>query len=191
VIPDISYRQMSSLSALLHEQSGPIGGDSSVVSALLGNAMLTPRNKTAITSPYTPEQVHRQGLRRAADAWSRFECIPIPSQPRHGPLTTPQHASPQPGHAPNPIPMQAGQARDSLAISLYASAFDAVVGLINRALRPEADAADPGLIESQDRLATRQGVALLDVFGFENLAVNSLEQVERVVERAGEGIQVE
>ena len=87
--------------------------------------------------------------------------------------------------------MQAGQARDSLAISLYASAFDAVVGLINRALRPEADAADPRLIESQDRLATRQGVALLDVFGFENLAVNSLEQVERVVERAGEGIQVE
>ncbi|KAL1515592.1 hypothetical protein AB1Y20_002212 [Prymnesium parvum] len=61
---------------------------------------------------------------------------------------------------------QAKQARDTLATALYSTAFLAVVACINRQLSAH------GAPRS-----ARRGVAILDVFGFENLPRNSLEQL--------------
>ena len=77
-------------------------------------------------------------------------------------------------------PAQCRAARDSLAMALYQAAFDAVVRFTNVVLAPpdEAGSAPVGSIGgSGASSASARGVALLDVFGFEVLQTNSLEQL--------------
>ena len=65
---------------------------------------------------------------------------------------------------------QARSARDSLAMALYQAVFDAALRFVNAVLAP-SDAA------AADGTAASRGIALLDVFGFEVLPTNSLEQL--------------
>lgn len=74
---------------------------------------------------------------------------------------------------------QACALRDALAMALYQAAFDATLGLINARLAPTETSLTPS---GNGRggggaVPVGRGVALLDVFGFEVLATNSLEQV--------------
>ena len=69
---------------------------------------------------------------------------------------------------------QAHTARDALAQALYAASFDAIVGFINAQLAPAAPGAVAGSAASEQ---PERGIALLDIFGFEVLRVNSLEQL--------------
>ena len=64
---------------------------------------------------------------------------------------------------------------------LYQALFDAIVQLINERLSPDRDARPPtlggGVGGGTAAAARARGVALLDVFGFEVLPSNSLEQL--------------
>lgn len=62
---------------------------------------------------------------------------------------------------------QGSQTRDALARNVYSRAFEWTVQHINDSLRPAA--------EKFDKLASCIGI--LDIFGFEKLHVNSLEQL--------------
>ena len=64
-------------------------------------------------------------------------------------------------------PAKAAAARDALAKGLYAQLFDWLLGRINEKARGAANAATD----------SRKTIGLLDIFGFEAFARNSLEQL--------------
>jgi myosin heavy subunit len=76
---------------------------------------------------------------------------------------------------------QACALRDALAMALYQAAFDATLGLINARLAPAETSLTPSGSgrggAGAGAMPVGRGVALLDVFGFEVLAANSLEQL--------------
>ena len=80
--------------------------------------------------------------------------------------------SPPAPRACTPATKACDDARDALAQSLYVNAFEWVVAAVNahmcKDVSPEASAA-PG--------HDQRFVGLLDIFGFENFAVNSFEQL--------------
>ena len=71
---------------------------------------------------------------------------------------------------------QARSARDSLAMGLYQAAFDAAIKFLNAALSPSENGSNNAAHEPSFAGPSR-GIALLDVFGFEVLQTNSLEQL--------------
>ncbi|EGB06656.1 hypothetical protein AURANDRAFT_28929, partial [Aureococcus anophagefferens] len=75
---------------------------------------------------------------------------------------------------------QARNARDALAKALYEKLFDHVVRLCNGALAPEAAAVEAS--------AARAFVGILDIYGFEIMASNSLDQL--LINFANETLQV-
>ncbi|KAH8066869.1 hypothetical protein JL721_8061 [Aureococcus anophagefferens] len=94
---------------------------------------------------------------------------------------------------------QARNARDALAKALYEKLFDHVVRLCNGALAPEAAAVSRGGGDSDsdeegpsaaevEASAARAFVGILDIYGFEIMASNSLDQL--LINFANETLQV-
>ncbi|KAF4675871.1 Myosin VIIA [Perkinsus chesapeaki] len=78
---------------------------------------------------------------------------------------------------------KASTVRDALAKSLYVKVFDYVVDLLNEKLRgdDQSSCVDDGENVNPNpqspRAAEERSICILDIFGFENLARNSLEQL--------------
>ena len=87
------------------------------------------------------------------------------ASPRSGTTLTKEHSA-----------SQARSARDSLAMGLYQAAFDAAIKFLNAALSPSENGSNNAAHEPSFAGPSR-GIALLDVFGFEVLQTNSLEQL--------------
>lgn len=65
---------------------------------------------------------------------------------------------------------QASSTRDSIVRNIYKRVFEWALSKINTSLQPATDAVSP-------TSAVASCVGILDIFGFENLGVNSFEQL--------------